>query len=374
MNRSEYHAFTEKSFVNRGNWRKIQDCMKKAQSGKPLTIGFLGGSITQGSLSSSEETCYAHLVFDWWRETFRESRVSYVNAGVGGTTSQFGVARVKKDLLSKQPDFIIVEFSVNDEPTDFFEETYEGLIRTILKNSETAVLSLHNVRFDTGVSAEERHRTIAAAYGLPCVSMKPSLYRAVREGLVTVPEISPDGLHPNDLGHRLVADTVIDCLEKIYSRLSDEDPELGTLPLPLTENRYEKSFRLQNDNSHPEGSGFRKDVRPQSGVSDFFKNGWSSAQEGASLTFAFEGTGVAMQYRKSVVHPAPIAAAVLDGDEEHAVCLDANFEETWGDCLYLTAPAKRVAGGSHRLEIRLIKVPERPAAEFYLVSIIVSAE
>lgn len=373
MNRSEYLEFAEKSIVNRGNWRKIKDCMRRAQVGRSITVGFLGGSITQGSLSSSAETCYAHLVFDWWKEKFPASRVTYINAGVGGTTSQLGVARVKEDLLAKKPDFSVIEFSVNDGPTDFFEETFEGLVRTVLKNSGTSVLVLHNIRYDTGVSAEERHVKIGKAYGLPCVSMKPSLYRALREGLVTVQEISPDGLHPNDLGHRLVADTVIHCLEEIYACFSEpEAEEEELLPEPLTKNRYEQSFRLQNSNSEPVGDGFAEDRSPQNAVSEFFKNGWISAQKGASLTFSFEGTGAAVQYRKSVAHPAPAALAIVDGDEVRAVRLDANFEETWGDCLFLSTVAQDLPDGEHHLEIRLTEVPEHPAADFYLVSVIAS--
>ena len=29
-------------------------------------IGFWGGSITQGSLASKQENCYAALVYKWW--------------------------------------------------------------------------------------------------------------------------------------------------------------------------------------------------------------------------------------------------------------------------------------------------------------------
>ena len=44
--------------------------------------------------------------------------VCYCNAGIGGTTSEFGAARVGTDLLEERPDFVIVEFSVNDESTE----------------------------------------------------------------------------------------------------------------------------------------------------------------------------------------------------------------------------------------------------------------
>ena len=37
-----------------------------------------------------------------------------------------GRLRAESDLLSHRPDFVIIEFSVNDESTEFFRETYEA--------------------------------------------------------------------------------------------------------------------------------------------------------------------------------------------------------------------------------------------------------
>jgi lysophospholipase L1-like esterase len=373
MGHDEFQKYAQKGMVNRGNRQRIRNCMKKAMSGQPITVGFLGGSITQGSLSSSPETCYAYLVYEWWKHKFPMSNITYVNAGVGGTTSQFGVARVKADLLAKKPDFSVIEFSVNDDPTDFFEETYEGLIRTVLESEcHPAILLLHNVRYDNGVSAENRHLKIGKAYNLPCVSMKSTLYPNIISGQFKVNDISPDGLHPNDLGHHFLADTVTACLEDIYRDLGTEESIDDVLTTSLTLNRYQDSRRLQNYNCSPLCSGFEKDLRLQKGVSDCFKCGWTAAKTGASIVFEFEGTGIAVQYCKSVKHPAPVAKAILDGDEAHAVELDANFDETWGDCLFITTVAQGLHGGKHRLEVRIAKSQLHLASEFYLVSVIVS--
>ena len=58
-----YPVDFEKGELNRGNWKRIKACMKKAEAGEPVKVGFLGGSITQGSLSSTPETCYASAVY-----------------------------------------------------------------------------------------------------------------------------------------------------------------------------------------------------------------------------------------------------------------------------------------------------------------------
>ena len=46
-----YHIQSEKGMINRGNWNRIKECMKKARKKEAVKVGFLGGSITQGSLS-----------------------------------------------------------------------------------------------------------------------------------------------------------------------------------------------------------------------------------------------------------------------------------------------------------------------------------
>ena len=106
---------------------RLKSCMRRAEAGGELTLGFFGGSITQDSLATKHENCYAYRVFRWWEETFPKAEFHYVNGGIGGTTSHYGVAREVTDMLMYQPDFVVVDFSVNDDPNEFFQETYESL-------------------------------------------------------------------------------------------------------------------------------------------------------------------------------------------------------------------------------------------------------
>ena len=46
-----FEVHPEKGLVNRGNWYRIKECMRRAKWGARITIGFLGGSITQGAVS-----------------------------------------------------------------------------------------------------------------------------------------------------------------------------------------------------------------------------------------------------------------------------------------------------------------------------------
>lgn len=369
-----YNVNPAKGLINKGNWYRIKECMKKAKQGDKLTVGFLGGSITQGSLSSTPETCYAYLVYDWWKNKFPQTEMIFINGGIGGTTSQFGVSRVKDHVLKYKPDFMLAEFAVNDDNTEFFMETYEGLVRKILSDEcKPALMLMNNVKYDDGLNAEDMHLAVAKAYDVPMVSMKHTIWPEVESGRIPNREITPDDLHPNDAGHALVAEVITTFLEQVYADLDVQDAPAAyesTLPAPITANAYQDSVRYQNYNANVETEGFEADLQEQNHITEIFRHGWTAWKEGDKISFTISCSGVAVQYRKSVNQPTPIARVVVDGKEEEAMLLDGNFEETWGDCLYIDTVKRHMQPGEHRVEITIAKAHENDVVPFYLVSVI----
>ena len=357
-----------------GNTERIAKVLKKAENGNPITLGYLGGSITQGSLSSTPDTCYAAMTTKWWREQYPQTEFTYVNGGIGGTTSQCGVSRVESDILAYEPDFVVIEFSVNDDNSLFFRETYEGLVRKVYSSKTApAVLLVHNIFYEDGRNAQDQHETIGRYYNIPCVSMKTSVYQAIAHGKIAVRDVTPDDLHPNDAGHALLANLITNFLEKVQKEsvaaVTNTARAAEELPAPITANAYQNSVRYQVYNSEPTLSGFAADTEEQRHITDIFKRGFIGKKKGDSIRFEIEGTGIAVQYRKSVKHPACVAKVVLDGDEANAMVLDGNFDETWGDCLYITTVAKHIEDKKHSVEITITEGDES-MVPFYLVSVI----
>lgn len=361
----------EAGILNRGNLTRLKGFMNRAAKGERLTVGFIGGSITQGFSATDPDKCYAARTFGWLKKVFPNTEFDYVNAGIGATDSQFGAARVQEDLLQRLPDLVFVEFSVNDHSTPHFCETYEGLVRQIYGSaSAPAMVLIHNVYYDTGKSAAYYHAQVGRHYDLPCISIQNSIYPAVAAGRLPAEKITADFLHPNDLGHELVASVITNFLEKVIHDKTQEPQEI--FPAPLTENAYEHCMRLQYSNSTPGKSVFVEDMTPQRDITDIFRNGWSAGEKGAYLEFAFRGTGAAVQYRRVKDGPAPIATAVVDENHETACVLDGTFDETWGDKMQLTTVAEHLPYGEHRVRIELTETHENDKAGFYLVSLIVS--
>lgn len=366
---------------------RLKNCMRRAVCGGELTIGFLGGSITQGSLASEHTKTYAYRVYTWWKETFPKAKFNYVNGGIGGTTSHYGVARAEADLLMYQPDFVVVDFSVNDDADVFFQETYEGVIRKILAwDSMPAVLLLNNVFYDMGENAQEYHNAVGKWYGVPFVSVRDTVYRRMKEGELTREELTEDCLHPNDKGHRLVAEEIIRFLEGIKAETEKEngktqgvvldsawegEKQAKVLPSPITDNAYEHARRLTIREVSPELFGFRADAEEKMGHLDGFKNGWIGKKAGDKIVFRVEASCIAVQYRKTVQKPALRARLILDGDREHGVVLDGNFDEDWGDCQYLQPILHHGEKKEHRVEIEILQGGEG-GTWFYLMALIIA--
>ena len=370
----------EKGVINTGDDSRIRQVMRRAANGEALTIAFLGGSITQGCLASTPEGCYAYLTYAWWKEAFPKADFTYINAGIGGTTSHLGTGRVEEDVLQYEPDFVIVEFSVNDaDDSAHFQETYEGLVRRILKApSAPALLLVHNVRYDDGGNAEQIHAPVGAYYHLPSVSMKPTIYAQVAAGNIKNRDITQDDLHPNDAGHALVAGVITHYLQSVKEAVENaaaawgQDTPFGVLPRPLTANGYENAHRYRNDELQPVlCEGFVKDETEQSAVSDCFKKGFMASRKGDKIVFEAEGASIGVQYKKTIKGPVPKALLTLDGDTAHPILLVGNFDEDW-DCLYLETILEHGEHKMHRIEIELTEAHENDAEPFYLVSLIVA--
>ena len=104
------------------------------------TIGFIGGSLTEGGAAWIKETK------DFLAAKMPDKEIITINAGKGGTRSNYGTARFMEDIGQYAPDMVFIEFSVNDcgQNYDDFSVHAEGILRQCLKlPKKPAVIYLH---------------------------------------------------------------------------------------------------------------------------------------------------------------------------------------------------------------------------------------
>ena len=80
---------------------------------KKLTIGYFGGSITEGAGQSRPGFCYRDRVTAWMKERYPEADITEIQAAIGGTGTDLGMYRCDRDLLSKNR----IWFSLNLQST-----------------------------------------------------------------------------------------------------------------------------------------------------------------------------------------------------------------------------------------------------------------
>lgn len=275
----------DRSVVNSGNAARIAAAMKKAQNGEPVTVGVIGGSITQGSGATSGANCYASLVKKWWEETFPQSRLTFINAGKGDTTSLMGVARVEEDLLCYNPDFVIAEFSVNDPLQSIYGLSYEGLVRKILNSSSKPGLLLLQTMNNQGINCAEYHTPVGMNYNLPIISYKEALWPTGSDCMYQWGELSNDTVHPNDFGHSIVARLITHYLENIAENVNCFNDSNKEIAAAYNASNMENAVRYNHDNFTPEQKGIFEDNDNTYQLG----SGWTATGSGEAMTFTVNG-------------------------------------------------------------------------------------
>ena len=88
----------------------LDNTFYKLKHNLSLTVGYFGGSITEGAgASDASKTSWRAGVTDWFRVTYPDAVVREIQATIGGTGSDLGMYRCDADLLSKNPDLVFVE-------------------------------------------------------------------------------------------------------------------------------------------------------------------------------------------------------------------------------------------------------------------------
>lgn len=314
-----------RAVVNPGNTARLADAMKRAQAGEKITIGTIGGSITQGTAASTTDERYANRALQWWAKAFPKAQLDFVNAGIGATDSYIGVHRVDADLLSKKPDVVIVEFSVNDTDAALNLQTYDSLVRKILQaENHPAVILLFTTQED-GTSLQDTHMQIGSSYNLPMISYKNAVLPEIEAGKFTWKDISPDNIHPNSVGHGIIGELLWCYFNSVYAKLDQIDTsDLTFTAPPVTRDLYAKGQLLDSKTLTPKTmQGFE-----QAKVSNQFPNDWTT-KEGGELTFEVTGSNIGVLYYKTVDGKSGQYCVYVD--DRLIQVLDGDFTGGWGN-------------------------------------------
>ena len=318
-------AMLEKSLVSYGNPTLVKDKIAKAQAGEKVTLGYLGGSITEGYKVKPNE-CYASLSYNFFKDMYGTGdNVEYCNAGLSGTPSRLGVLRMGRDLLASKPDIVFLEYAVNDGSDFTYQEAYESIVRTLLEQ-DIAVILLFSVTKDD-YSAQDYMKEIGTYYDLPMISYCDALRFLFENNRLTWKEFSNDESHPNAEGHKLVASMI----EHYFKTVTEQEGDAYTIPeepktllLSYGAKMYEGDALEANDL----GDWYQGETDIAS-----FTNGWTHRAGGSKpIKFTLKGKNVFMIYKEvGSGNYANVDVTVKSDSGEDSKLVKAVAKGGWGN-------------------------------------------
>jgi lysophospholipase L1-like esterase len=342
----------KRGLVSLGDTARVQRVLAKARRGEKVVVSVIGGSITQGASASAEDRRYGNVMAAWWRATFPKAEIAFVNAGIGATGSDIGAHRARTHLLCHKPDFVVIEYAVNDGGIAIAAETLEGLVRQILKQPNQPAVMLLFTMTKTGDNVQDRHIPIGGHYGLPMVSFRDALWPEVKADRIKWTDIEADEVHPNDRGHRYCADLISMALGRVLADLpaDAELPRPKAVPAPKISDVFEHADFVNAATITPkrnEGWEVLKD-HPFMG---FFGPGWKATATGSVLEFEVEGTAIGVLFWRIKGSTGMAEAQV---DDLAPVKMDGWFGATWGGYTPYQLVARDLKPGKHTLRIRVL--------------------
>lgn len=351
--------------------RALAAVMRKAANGEKVTIACIGGSITQGTISNGKKDsevgfkkCYADIFFEWWKTTFPDTEFDFINAGIGGTDSYLGVHRVQKDVLDKNPDLVLVEYSVNDADSNFYKRTYDNLVRKILLSENHPAVMLLYMAQTNGSTAQGSHVFVGFGYNLPMVSYSNVINDMMNNNIFTAEELSGDQVHPSTLGHAITGEIIWKYLNSVYEVMdSFEEPDEFNAS-PVTKDVYLDATILDSTNVTPDSLGTFEAKK----VCDYFPNGWVCSEGDGEITFTVECRNIGILYYETTDGKSGQFEIYVDGESKRTI--NADFSGGWGNAMTADEVYTSDETAEHTIVIK--KAPDSKGDVFDLLGIMVS--
>ncbi len=242
------------------------------------TLVTLGDSITAGGTATRPELCWASLLADQISEA-QAAPLTLINSGRGGdvisarSSGAFhshnqgyptGLERFEKNVINYRPDLVIIAYGLNDvvcgTPLHIFVDDLEALTTTI-RDRTGALIVLLDCYYTNWVWPDQPdflvygRREVALAYNRAIEEQARRLdvlFADVWDAMAEAPwVVDHDGVHPNNLGHRLIAGRVFEVLARNCSVMAHK-----------AEQDREQFVQWRDESRFKEGFGSWKGVLP----------------------------------------------------------------------------------------------------------------
>lgn len=194
--------------------------------GFDVNILVVGDSIAEGAGASDAEHNWANLLSIELSEKYN-IKTSLTNVSMGGNTSYAGYVRAMNLDDSIDYNLVILCYGQNDNEK-LFDLYYEGMLRSVkTKYPKASVISVLESSQRDYTYKMNMIQSIAKHYDIP-VADTISAFSSDYDNLST------DGVHPNDEGHKVYSDTIMNVISPLTEDRRGFDPEVETINKQLS--------------------------------------------------------------------------------------------------------------------------------------------
>ncbi len=161
---------------------KIAQKAKDNFENAPVTIAFLGDSVTQGCFEVfmknekdietifDRKSAYHAYLSDLFAHLYPTVPVNIINAGISGDNAPHGLKRLERDVLRFDPDLVVVCFGLNDcmqgpDKIDNYTNALAGIFDRLLKEGKEVIFmtpNMMNTSLSPHLVPDQQIRKIAA--------------------------------------------------------------------------------------------------------------------------------------------------------------------------------------------------------------------
>jgi len=232
----------------------MQHVIQMLKNGKDVRIVCFGDSITGRYYHTGSRLAYPDLVEQGLRRLFPKGQITVINAGISGNSTPAGLKRMDRDVISKKPHLVIVMYGMNDLVMDR-QESFAANMKTIIKrarDSGAAVLLCTQNSIYPGSARRPQERLARYTQIIRDVGKETNAsvadcyaaYEAIRE---RDPKewamLMSETIHPNLNGHRVFAQTIVECITGSRLPLSAFANTKPAIPLSLAKLRSQRPLK-----------------------------------------------------------------------------------------------------------------------------------
>ncbi|MGB9596758.1 MAG: SGNH/GDSL hydrolase family protein [Candidatus Poribacteria bacterium] len=209
----------------------------------------IGESSTWGYSASSKDKCWVNLVTSMIEE-FQGSKIELINQGIGSnvltplcpayshSAKPSALERVDNEVIALNPDLVFISYGLNDSrggtPVEVFRKAYQELIDRIRAKIDPLIVVLnvyymHEILYRQCPGWEESNYEVSEVFNLVIQQIAEAnnlILADIYSSEVGVDWfVDEDHCHPNDLGHRIIANKVFEAIARNCSFVARTMPK-----------------------------------------------------------------------------------------------------------------------------------------------------